>query len=154
MLGREKRVQEVLTAFALFIAVTTQLTACLIECERTLWSELESPDGRYVASISDGDCGATGGSHLVQLASIGEDGEPGRPWTIFSMPGVGFGDVAVHWESETELFITMELDRPPGTAFRRFEMGDGTVIVIDYNRHWPGVPDNRPIPSFPPIESD
>lgn len=99
------------------------------DCENTVLAEVNSPDGKKVASLFEHGCGAT--TPFVQVVTIREYGTrfEGNDTEDFIFTMQGQQKIEVQWEGDNRLVIK----RPPnaGDIFKELKSWNG--VEISYN---------------------
>jgi hypothetical protein len=94
---------KMLIFLALVFLSTNGCTALSDDCEDTIRTSAVSPDGKYIATVYERDCGATADlSIIVNLrdASTKFNGREGRVFIVKGQPQVDIG-----WNDKTSLKI-------------------------------------------------
>ena len=92
------------------------LSACqpslFTDCSDLVKAEVESPDGKYAATVFERDCGATTG--LTTNLSLRAARRPFDPRAVPVLIVAGQSKVTVEWTSEDRLTVNVQ----EGTIFR------------------------------------
>ena len=99
---------------AVAVGLSPFLTGCFFECADKMLREVASPDGAYIATVFERDCGAT--TDYARIVMIREKGEKfvgdRKKNYVFTIQGKK--DVDLQWENGNHLVIA----RPSGRIFK------------------------------------
>jgi hypothetical protein len=112
------------------------LTGCTLDCAHELVKEAQSPDGKYIASVFDSDCGATtpiSRQILLRKGGIIFSGD-NQDGVVFRVKGKR--DVEVRWVDGEHLMVR----RSPNKDDIYKEMGDWHGVKVTYVADWPTSP--------------
>jgi hypothetical protein len=95
----------VVAVLVLLGVLSCRETVLFENCDDTIKAEARSPDGRYVASVFERNCGATTNySTLVSLRDATQNFAPGEQGWVFVLSGQA--DVTLTWESDRLLKVS------------------------------------------------
>lgn len=101
------------------------LSGCGSGCEDAVKTEMVSPNGRYMVSIIERDCGAT--TDFSTLGHIQRKGQKLNVDTGIFLVLAGRWDVIAEWKGETNLIVRI----PKAEIFKRETSVDGVAIEYE-----------------------
>lgn len=115
------------------ISLLLALTSCTLDCGHEVVKDTSSPDGKYIATIFDSNCGATTLFSRQVLLRKGPAPFSGdnKEDVVFRVKGKR--DVEVRWIDAEHLMIR----RSPNKDDIFKEIGDWHGVTITYVADWP-----------------
>lgn len=113
------------------LAILLLLCSCsqsLFQCGNAVNEETESPDGRYVVTVFERDCGATTDfATIVSVRRAWRTFDPDDDTALFVASGQL--QISASWTSGTSLSIELPEDLSPEREFKRVESWKSVQIT-------------------------